>query len=490
MSIPITGVILIPLGLLIAVLPWRYCLMGLVPFAMMSPAAVVNVGSFGIQPGYYLAILLICRTAVEIMVNRFTLNSFALARMRPLFYFATVAFIALFIALCFFQGQVETLRGTSGFKANLASPFHLDRENFTQVAYLIENICLVYILAHQGARQAFPILLKDWDRAMVCGLWFSAAVCLWQFASLYGGLYFPSDFFYSNAGYNRADSQSMVGLFRINGPFEEPSTLGYAFTGFLLFAWLRYRLYPTAFSVAMIAACIFCMLVSTSTTAYFGGFLFGCIVLYDVAAQRLHLLSKDFRLSSGQIAAIAIIVVAVLGGGFIVARNWEAIDAILQMTIFQKSESSSFQQRAFADTLGIQVFMQTYGIGLGLGSHKPNSLVIALLSNTGIVGTVLFGTWLYILLRPIRGPFDSATLAMLRRAIRPFQWGVLGLVFIHVFSNPNLSTMNLWVQMAGLLALQTSLHRGIALSRAESVSPLAANLHERQPTRRPQGSPI
>lgn len=466
MSVPVTGVLLIPLGLLIAVLPWRYCLMGLVTFAMMSPAAVVNVGSFGLQPGYYIAILLIGRTAVEIMFDRFTLNAFVLARMRPLFYFVTVAFIVLFIALCFFQGQIETLRGTSGFKANLAQPFHLGRENFTQIGYLIENICLVYVLGHQGARQAFPNLLRDWDLAMICGLCFSAAVSLWQFASLYGGLWFPTDFFYSNAGYSRADSQSMVGLFRINGPFEEPSTLGYVFTGFLLFAWLRYRLYPTAFSVAMIAACIFCMLVSTSTTAYFGGFLFGCIALYDVAAQRLHLLTKDFRFSSGQIATIVIIVIAVLGGGYVVAKNWQAIDVILQLTVFNKTESSSFQQRAFADMLGVQAFVQTYGIGLGLGSHKPNSLLLALLSNTGVIGTVLFGAWAYVLLRPIRAPLDSDTMNRLRRAFRPFQWGLLGLVLIHVFSNPNLSTMDLWVQMAGLLALQASLHKSIALARA------------------------
>ena len=29
MSIPITGIVLIPLGLLVALLPWRYCLIGL-----------------------------------------------------------------------------------------------------------------------------------------------------------------------------------------------------------------------------------------------------------------------------------------------------------------------------------------------------------------------------------------------------------------------------------------------------------------------------
>jgi hypothetical protein len=466
MSIPSTGILLIPIGLFVAFMPWRYCLAALMIFAMMSPAAVVNAGSIGLQPGYYLALLLIGRTMVEIMFDRFRLNAYVLSLMRPLFYFATISFVVLFIALCFFQGQVETLPGTAGFKSNLAHSFHLGRGNFTQTAYLILNICLVYIFGHQGARRPLPDLLKDWDHALVCGLCFSIAVCLWQFMSFYAGLPFPSDFFYSNAGYHRADSQTMAGLLRINGPFEEPSTLGYIFTGYLMFAWLRYRLHPTAFSVALIAASIFCMLISTSTTAYFGGFLFGCIVIYDIATQRLHLLTRDFRLSSGQLAAIAIIVVAVLGGAFLVARYWQSFDVILRLTVFQKSDSTSFQERAFADQLAMRVIVDTYGLGIGLGSHKPNSLLLTLLSNTGIVGFVAFAAWVYVLLRPLRGPFGGETMEALRRAYRPFQWALIGLILIHVFSNPNLSTLALWLQMGGLVGLQASLQRGVVSNRA------------------------
>src|SRR5882762_4431183 len=104
MSIPITGVLLIPLGLIIAFLPWRYCLIGLMTFAMMSPAAVVNYGGFGLQPGYYLSILLIGRSAFEIMAQKYTLNAFVSSRMRPLWWFTVTVFAVLFIALCFFQG--------------------------------------------------------------------------------------------------------------------------------------------------------------------------------------------------------------------------------------------------------------------------------------------------------------------------------------------------------------------------------------------------
>jgi hypothetical protein len=314
MSIPITGVLLIPLGLILTFLPWRYCLIGLMTFAMLSPAAVVNVGSFGLQPGYYLAILLIGRTLGEVMLNRFTLNGFVISRMLPLWWFTVTAFAVLFIALCFFQGTVAVLPGTSGFKSAMTHPFHLARENFTQIAYLLVNVFLVYSLAHNGARQRASALVSAWDVALACGLCFAAAVCFWQFASLYAGVPFPSDFFYSNAGYSRADSQSMVGLFRINGPFEEPSTLGYTFSGYLLYAWARYRNHPTALTIGMIAACIFCMLVSTSTTALVGVAMFVCLVIYDATTGRVALLPKSFRMSPSRLLVIGVISMAIIVG--------------------------------------------------------------------------------------------------------------------------------------------------------------------------------
>jgi hypothetical protein len=447
MSIPITGILLIPLGLILAVAPWRYCLAGLMIFAMMSPAAVVNAGNFGLQPGYYLALLLLGRTTVEIAVNRFTLNGFVISRMLPLLWFLAVVFLVLFIALCFFQ-TIETLPGSSGFKSGMTHPFRLARENYTQSFYLILNLCLIYAMAHTGARAG--TLPKIWDRAMICGLMFAVVICLWQFASLYGALPFPSDFFYSNAGYSRADSQSMVGLFRINGPFEEPSTLGYTFTGYLLYAWGRYGERPTGTTVAMIAASIFCMLVSTSTTAFLGLFLFFCVAAFDVLTGRTRLLPRKGEMTSGFVLVLVVIAAGMAGFLVAVAANWAAIDIILHNTLFNKTGSTSFQQRSFADYLALQIFVKTYGIGIGLGSHKANSLLLTLLSNTGLVGVLLFGAFGWTLLgwKP-RRPAQNRMLS-----VRPFRLGLAGLLLIHLFSNPNLSALTLWLAMGGMLALQ------------------------------------
>jgi hypothetical protein len=355
------------------------------------------------------------------------------------------------------------LPGSAGFKSSEVHPYHLSRENFTQLFYLIVNISIVYVMGHQGAKVSLDRLLRAWDIALACALCFAGVICLWQFLALYRGVWFPDDFFYSNAGYNRADSQSLVGLFRINGPFEEPSALGYVMSGYLLYAWLRYRLHPTALSVGMITVSVLCLLLSTSTTAYVGLALAFAIGLGDVVSGRVKLMNKDFKLGSGQIAAIAVGAAIIIGGGWFLIENANQIGYLLGAVVFHKSDTGSFHERAFADELGIQVFFQTYGLGLGLGSQKANSMLIGLLSNVGIVGVVFFIGFVLTLVRPIRlHSAENRNDESLRTQVRPFQWFLIGMLFINVISSPNLSVMTLWMGIGGIIALQASLHRHAA----------------------------
>jgi hypothetical protein len=198
------------------------------------------------------------------------------------------------------------------------------------------------------------------------------------------------------------------------------------------------------------------MLISTSTTAFIGLFLFACLAVFDIATGRVGIFPRN--LSGVQLAALGAVFVGVLVGSIVAAANWQAISLILDNVIFNKTDSTSYQQRSYADALAIKIFVETYGVGVGLGSHKANSLFLTLLSNVGIAGLVLFGSFVYGLLRSlfVRG---DAPRDRFRHAMAPFQWGLVGLIAVHIGSNPNLSTLTLWLQMGGLLALQASLHK-------------------------------
>jgi len=87
-----------------------------------------------------------------------------LKRLSAIALFLALVFLVLFIALCFFQ-TVETLPGSSGFKSGMTHPFRLARENYTQAFYLILNLCLIYAMAHNGARQKTAALAREISQA-------------------------------------------------------------------------------------------------------------------------------------------------------------------------------------------------------------------------------------------------------------------------------------------------------------------------------------
>lgn len=475
----ITGLLLIPLGLLGIFLPWRFCPAFLLTFAMMSPAAVFNAGSFGLQPGYFFALLVIARTVIEIALRRQSLNRFALTRMIPLGVLIISAMVALWTAMMFFEGKIYVIGGTEGFHLSLAQPYHFRRENMTQIAYLLLNLTLVYCLAHQGARMEFNALARAIDRAVISALVFASAVAMWQWAGFNLGVYFPDEFFYSNAGYQRADSQTMLDLLRINGCFEEPSTLGYMFTGFLLYCWRRYRRKPSAIAVGLIGLCLGIMMISTSTTAYFGIAVFAAWVGFDLLRGYAWPILPGGRVSSGHIAAILTVIMIVMAGTVLLARDWDTVNQILTTNVLDKRSSSSYDERSGVDKMALSIAVETDGIGLGLGSHKPNSLLMTLLSNAGVIGLGAFCLFAFATVRPIRdsdlGPGRTRLLrrsmaTAARTAAAPIQSFAMGLLIIHSFSNPNLSFIALWIGLGSALGLLASLQAEVG-STSRAVTP-------------------
>lgn len=447
--IPLTGYIMIPLGLALMVMPWRYFAIGFGIAAVMSAAAVVNAGGFGLQPGYYFALLLIARVAFRILVLREAFRIDALRAMLPLLLFIIAAVFSLFVALMFFQGKIEVLNGAAGFKTTLVQAFRFGRDNLTQLAYVLLNVAMLYCVCHEFARLPADKVAEIADRAMITVLCFVVLVTLWHVTSLYTGIYYASDFFFTNAAYKISDGQAVGGGFRANGPFEEPSALGLACGGLLFFAYRHYRAQPTAGSAVMLIGVVVTLFVAASTGGFFGFALCGALIGYDVMTGRLRLLHRPSEMSSGQWAMIAGAIGLVLLIMLVVATHSDIVRAMFQKVVLEKSGTSSFAERTNADLLGIKALIDSYGIGVGIGSHKANSLAAMLLSNTGLIGTICFVAFIaqiVVLGRTREGPrllhptpFDR---------IAPMQMAVMGSMVVHCVSGGNLSTMLSWFYIA------------------------------------------
>jgi hypothetical protein len=59
--------------------------------------------------------------------------------------------------------------------------------------------------------------------------------------------------------------------------------------------------------------------------------------------------------------------------------------ALSEVTV-AKSQSLSFRNRLASDLVSLNIFVQTAGLGVGLGSNRPSSFFTALLSNLGWIG--------------------------------------------------------------------------------------------------------
>jgi hypothetical protein len=469
----ITGIILIPLYVLVICCPWRYIVVVLVLSALLSDAAVVNIGSVGIQPGFFFMLLVISRTVVDILARNQHLNGYVLRSMAPLGFLMVVSTLILLIAVIFFEGRVTV--GSPTLELDQAGPYAFRRENIAQLTYLLIDIMVVYCLAHQAGRMRLGVFAKASEAGLVTAGFLSAGVCFWQMAQFYLSVPFPFDFFHSNVGYIPAYGQMIAGVPRISGPFPEPSSLGYVFGGLIQFAWQRHRFSPTPWSFGLLLVCIATLAISTSTTSYGALAFFLMILVKDLGFGRRSIASGLVKWRKRELALIFLLLVGAGVVGAYVSIEGRTLQDVLDIELFEKDRSSSFDQRIGADLIAWNIVKQTMGIGIGLGSHRPNSLVMTLLSNVGLLGTFIF---CFFVLRLIRMGQNTKQVAI-GGALRQSRWFVIGLLAMGVLSGTTLTIAILWTGFALVLGVSVESRRvarselrssrEIGLARAERV---------------------
>ena len=131
-----------------------------------------------------------------------------------------------------------------------------------------------------------------------------------------------------------------------------------------------------------------------------------------------------------------------------------------------------------------QIFLDTYGLGAGLGSHRSSSGLLALLSGTGLIGTLAF-VWLMAVVT--RGPPVGIKDVEAGKALR---WAVLGLLGSQAVAGPDLQSLPLWT-CTGLIIGMRLAPRAVALappavSMAPSLAPVRSLRCARLETDRPR----
>ena len=323
-----------------------------------------------------------------------------------------------------FDGQ-RVATPTGGDNAHLTAGI-ITSSNIAQTAYLALGICVVIFLAR--TRVAGPELI---------GLSVGLAILLsfWRYLSQQAGVPFPEGLFDNSPNFAYIETAA-GGLKRFRGIFTEPSSLAASCLVALAYMSARVRFLRGprrwgALAVAIMAG--YMGSISTSTS-----FIVAAVVLVLTASLTfvVGFLSRRTSISA---------VVSIITCALVIVALWVVpiVADFVETTVNAKVGSSSFSERSDANSVSYDIFLDTFGFGVGLGGSRASSFLPGLLSTTGIIGTLLFA---------------ASVAAVIRRSssqveYRPVIWALVALLINKVVSGPDLSDFSgiLWMSL-GLLS--------------------------------------
>lgn len=196
---------------------------------------------------------------------------------------------------------------------------------------------------------------------------------------------------FRNSGYALLDN-SVSGFVRIRGILPEASS--YAGMGYVLFLamaelWYRsIRLRATGLAAGALAAML---AFSTASTAYVALGAYG--LFFVMRAMFLPAALPPGKFPRAAVATFAILVVLAVLMATVPRLPFAVYELILEMTV-GKPGSYSGQQRLFWALQGWDGLIASYGLGIGIGSFRSSSMIMAIIGSMGLVGIATFALYL------------------------------------------------------------------------------------------------
>ncbi|HVE07474.1 MAG TPA: hypothetical protein VNE00_09505 [Paraburkholderia sp.] len=424
MEIQVFGVIVFALGVLSLNLRYHWAIYFIALCCLFSAAATVSFPALG-----GLALL-----PVTLFLAFFTLRAFnigggpmllrEIAFDRPGFWLVCVALVAAFggiflpraLAGSTFVFAID--RTGSDPNAAALTPLGPVSGNLSQSIYVVTELvlycCMSVFLSRREGYQHFAKAMLLLAALNIC-----AAIL-----DLAGGSEVLAAA--KTAGYTLHDNEELAGLKRITGTFPESAAFSYftlplfAFTANLWLLGYRPKL-TAALSMASGAM----LIMSTSATAYVG-FAAYLLVLFFSSSERVapHSRMRKTRL------CIVLGCVGVLGTIFAIVLKPSLITVVsdfFTQTLLAKADSDSGVERTAWNMQAIKNFIDTYGLGVGVGSSRASSFVLVLMSNLGVLGVVCFGMFVW---RAVLSPISTSQPPADRAVCYAARQGMLGVLIV------------------------------------------------------------
>lgn len=357
-------------------------LLGLLIIASVFEASsALNIAERGIQLHYVIAAFIIARALLNGVLGLQSNSSMPQGKWLLVFgvvaIVSTIAWPVVFAGTPIYDPKIGIDDGLF-----IRPPLKFGLANVAQAIFVAWHIATAYAVLH--IRSSAQTTRKIYMFAFYLALLFIFAQ---SFCSL-TGLPYPDSVFRNNPGYGITDMDLVIHGIRCPGTFTEPSIAG-AFIAMYCVGFLADYLAGKGGAFKVILSLVAIGLIASS-----GALLALAICLFALAIR-----FSPFRFpwfikirQAKRIAWISFLFVAPVVLALLVSSGYR--DVLMGLTV-SKGESGSFINRTASDLYGLELFVQTYGLGLGLGSNRASSLLTTLLSCVGLLGTLAFGLFYF-----------------------------------------------------------------------------------------------
>jgi hypothetical protein len=163
--------------------------------------------------------------------------------------------------------------------------------------------------------------------------------------------------------------------------------------------------------------------LSTSATAYVGSGVLACVYLFDLGRRFLDRQALGRDILAWEITLLAVVALIALAVVALSPDRLAPLYDVFDKVILQKSASYSYYQRSLWTRIGWEAFLDSGGLGAGLGSLRTSNWAVSILGSTGIFGALLLlGFFLQNLLRRTSGLSreDAAFASALKFSLLPY----------------------------------------------------------------------